>query len=202
MGALAAVLRLLERVNSAALAFGRSLTWVCVAIMVVVILVQVFFRYVLNAPLAWTEELARVFMIWMTAFAAPSAYRWAGFVSIDMLRDSLPAIPRRIFMIALLVAALLVLLILVDQSLAFFERGFRTTLASIWYPVFGTGEDGGWGIVKYEKFSRAWVYLAMPVLFIAMTVVNVEMLLREVGRLLGREEDFPEPPRPMIVEAE
>ena len=58
--------------------------------MVIVILVQVFFRYVLNNALPWPDELARFLMLWMTGFIAPSAYRWGGFVSIEMLPQLLP----------------------------------------------------------------------------------------------------------------
>ena len=58
--------------------------------MVLVILIQVFFRYALNNALPWPDEFARFLMLWMTGFIAPSAYRWGGFVSIDMLKDLLP----------------------------------------------------------------------------------------------------------------
>ena len=53
--------------------------------MVIVILVQVFFRYVLNNALPWPDEVARFLMLWMTGLIAPSAYRWGGFVSIEFL---------------------------------------------------------------------------------------------------------------------
>ncbi len=39
--------------------------------MVVCILIQVFFRYVLNNALPWPDEAARFLMLWMTGFIAP-----------------------------------------------------------------------------------------------------------------------------------
>ena len=66
------------------------MAWIAIFLMVIVILLQVFFRYVLNNALPWPDELARFLMLWMTGFIAPSAYRWGGFVSIEMLPQLLP----------------------------------------------------------------------------------------------------------------
>lgn len=196
ISALAAVLGALEAVNTRLLTLGRSLSWICVAIMVSSILLQVFFRYVLDAPLSWSEELARMMMVWMTAFAAPSAYRWSGFVSIDMVRDALPDLLRRTLSLLLLLLALMVLIKLFELSLNFFERGFRSKMAGLWYPVFGATEGGGFGFVKYEKVVRAWVYLAMPVCFGTMLLVNVELVLREILRWARGDDAFPIPRPP------
>ncbi|MDA9735148.1 TRAP transporter small permease subunit, partial [SAR116 cluster bacterium] len=56
------------------LKIGRNLAWIAIFLMVIVILLQVFFRYVLNNALPWPDELARFLMLWMTGFIAPSAY--------------------------------------------------------------------------------------------------------------------------------
>lgn len=183
MGALAKLLGWLESLNSALLYAGRSLAWICVAIMVVSILIQVFFRYVLNNALPWPEEVARALMMWMTAFAAPSAYRWGGFVSIDMFRDALPGVLRRVVVLALLVIALAVLAQLVDLSFSFYERGFRTRMATIDLP-------------------RAYIYLSLPVCFVLMILVSVELVLREICRILGGDERFPDPRQPFETVAE
>ena len=62
--------------------FNDSTIWLCnqveialIALMMIVILIQVFFRYVLNNSLVWPEETARFLMVWMTFIAAPIAYR-------------------------------------------------------------------------------------------------------------------------------
>ena len=76
--------------NTIILKLGRQLAWIAIGLMVVIILIQVYFRYVLNSALPWPDEAARFLMLWMTGFIAPSAYRWGGFVSIEMLFRMLP----------------------------------------------------------------------------------------------------------------
>ena len=77
--------------NTIILKLGRQLAWIAIGLMVVIILIQVYFRYVLNSALPWPDEAARFLMLWMTGFIAPSAYRWGGFVSIEMLFRMLPS---------------------------------------------------------------------------------------------------------------
>ena len=42
--------------------------------MLLAVLGQVVFRYVLNKPLPWSEELARYMMVWIASVAAAEAY--------------------------------------------------------------------------------------------------------------------------------
>jgi TRAP-type C4-dicarboxylate transport system permease small subunit len=56
-----------------------------IAGMVVLIASQVGFRYVLNEPLAWTEEVARHLMVWAGLLGAAVAYRRKGHLGMDIL---------------------------------------------------------------------------------------------------------------------
>lgn len=181
MPALVTTLRILEAFNSRLLAIGRHIAWVLVALMVATILLQVFMRYVVGSALPWPEEVARALMIWMMALVAGSGYRWGAFVSIDLVGERLPKVLARTLQLVLLVLALVLLVELFVLAIEFFQRGFRTRAASF-------------------KLSRAWIYLAMPVCFGSMILVNVELLLRAIGRTFGREEDFPTPPNPLVVD--
>jgi len=61
-----------------------------------VVNVSVFFRYVLNSPLSWSNELARYLLVFTVVFAAAVALRHNMFVNVQVVRDLLPVIPRRI----------------------------------------------------------------------------------------------------------
>lgn len=150
---------------------GRNIAWVLVTLMISVILLQVFCRYVLGNALPWPEEVARALMIWMMAVVAGEAYRRGSFVAIDMLLYALPSKASSLLKLALLLLAGAVLLKLSLMGVEFFERGFRSRAASI-------------------HISRAWIYLAMPVCFFTMLLANIELCLREIGCLLGDKKTF------------
>ncbi len=69
------------------------------AFMMVLMALQVSFRYLLNSPLAWTEELARFAFIWMTFIAGYLAARNAEHVAITAVQERLPNIPSKILKI-------------------------------------------------------------------------------------------------------
>ena len=173
----------LAAVNTVVLWGGRQIAWVMIALMVFAIMLQVFYRYVLNDALPWPEEAARALMIWMMALMAPSAYRWGGFVSITMISDALPKMLRSLLTIAMFVLAGVVLYVLLTQAINHFNSGFMFKSSSL-------------------KIPLAWMYLAMSVCFGLMLSVNTELLLRHIGRLFGNPEDFPIPEDPDLMGAE
>ena len=183
MAPLASLVRVISRVNDAALWAGRQAAWIAIGAMVIVILLQVFFRYVLNNALPWPEEAARALMIWMMALIAPSAFRWGAFVSITTLSDALPATLRRVLTMLLLVLSAAVLTVLLAQAVKHFNSGFLFRSSSL-------------------KIPLAWIYVAMSVCFGLMMSVNLELLLRTFGRTFGNPDDFPRPPPPEILSGE
>jgi len=59
-------------------------------IMLSVIVLQVFNRYVLNAALSWPEELSRYLQIWVGLLAAIYAYQEGSHVGVTFLLEKLP----------------------------------------------------------------------------------------------------------------
>ncbi len=55
----------------------------------VVIIAQVFFRYVLGSSISWSEELARYLMIWMALVGASVAVRQGAHVGVTLLVERL-----------------------------------------------------------------------------------------------------------------
>lgn len=54
------------------------------------VLLQVFSRWLLPTVPSWTEETARIFLIWMVGFGGGLAYRDGSYVNVDLLINLLP----------------------------------------------------------------------------------------------------------------
>ena len=161
----------LQKVNTFFLRIGRNFAWVAILLMVVVIMIQVFFRYVLNNALPWPDEVARFLMLWMTGLIAPSAYRWGGFVSIDILERFLPKLISNLLILFLLTLSLGVLIIGFELGLKHINAGWIFSSASIKIPYHLIGG-------KAEAIKLAWMYMSLPVGIVFLISVNIELILR------------------------
>jgi len=68
----------------------ESLALVCMAVMTVLIVAQVILRYVFNAPLTWSEELARIVFIYMTFMGIGAAYGRRRHMFVDAIVTLFP----------------------------------------------------------------------------------------------------------------
>lgn len=72
-----------------------SLFWLGFS-MAAIVAVQVFFRYVLNHSIFWSEELARYLLVWLTFLGASVAYRRHAHATVDVIYRRLPEWGKRI----------------------------------------------------------------------------------------------------------
>lgn len=66
----------------------RGINWmlaVLMAVMVVVIALQVWYRFILNNPLDWSEELGRYVFVWISFLGAAAGVRYQVHLGIDVL---------------------------------------------------------------------------------------------------------------------
>jgi len=63
--------------------------------LVLVVFVQVLFRYVIYQPFAWTEEGARFLFIWLCLLGAAAAAKRGAHFAVDLLPRRLPPRPGR-----------------------------------------------------------------------------------------------------------
>ncbi len=108
------------------------------------VLLGVFFRYVLNDSLSWSEELARYCLIWMSWFGASLALRRGGHIAVEFVIDALPPKARKI---AVLGGELLTLFFL---------------LVVLWYGIKATGNVSRQSTIALG-ISMAGPYASVPV---------------------------------------
>lgn len=185
MQVLIALSKLFALVNASALTMGRWLGAICILLMVVIILTQVFFRYVVGLGLAWPEEASRFLMLWSAGLMIGTAYRRGGFVAIDLLAALLPRLLQHLLTLILFAVAMIILW-------KAWQIGLRevTGLAG----RFGTDSlnvPTSWDLSSWRKVPKAWQMAAMLVGIGALIMVTLEMILREVIALLGRAADLP-----------
>jgi TRAP-type C4-dicarboxylate transport system permease small subunit len=185
----------LETVITLVLRVGRWIATAAIGIMVLVILTQVFFRYVLNNALPWPDEAARFLMLWMTGLMAPSAFRWGGFVAIDMVPEMLPRRMGLILNLAILVVSLSVLIVALQLGIKHINSGWLFNSSSLKVPLHLIGGEA-------VRLKLAWMYMSIYVGFVGMTVVGVELILKNLHMLIDENADYGEVPDRQVLSAE
>ena len=177
MKALDFPIQILARCNTAILRLSRHLSVIALALMVVIMLLQVFFRYALNNALPWPDEAARFCMLWMTGLMAPLALRHGGFVAIDMFQQMLPRLLATILQITLWLLALIVLIVAVQIGWDHFNAGWLFKSSSMKIPA---------GLISERpvRMPLAYSYLSLLLSVCLMISVSVELTMRHVRQLL------------------
>lgn len=185
MGGLLAIARPLATLNESVLKIGRAIGMAAMVVMVAAILIQVFFRYVLNNALPWPDEAARFCMLWMTGLMAPTAFRRGGFVAIDMLVVALPRGIALLLTLVLLCLSLLVLTFAVNIGWSEVTGfGGRFATAALYVPT-------SFGFDEWYRVPRSWMMLSLFLGVVMLFAVNVELILRNVISLLGGADELP-----------
>lgn len=173
---------LLARINAALLLIGLWLGAASLGVMLIFILIQVFFRYVIGQALPWSEEAARFLMLWMTGLMVPTAFRQGGFVAIDMILDLLPRFLASFINLLFLFLAATVLY--VGMKIGWNEvtgLGGRFAMSAIAVP---TSLD----LSTWMKVPRGWMMSSLAVGVTLMFIVNIELILRALVGMLGQND--------------
>ena len=165
------LLKLFTAVNERLCNVARDTAGLLLIAMVVIVLLQVVFRYVLNNSLIWTEELSKTLMVWTALLVAPWAYRHGANVRIEMFVGELSKKAQAILTLALNLLVFWIVAIFLSESFGFFERGLTVRTDSL--PI-----------------QVAWFYSIVPVAFSLLLLVCFETLLRNTLALRHPEEDF------------
>ena len=75
----------------------RTLSFLMFVVMIAVVFAQVILRYFFGMPLAWSDELSRLLLVWVSFMGVTLVhYSDAGHPAVTFLVDKLPNAPREV----------------------------------------------------------------------------------------------------------
>ncbi len=140
------------------------LCMVTMAGMTFVVLLGVVFRYIINMPLSWTEELSRYLMIWSASLAISIGIKEKGHVGLTVLIDK---------------ARSKILRNILETSVFFVTLVFLSIM--IYYSIQMVAE-AKWQISQGLGISMVLPTLAVPVAMIIGLVQLVARYILDLGK--------------------
>jgi TRAP-type C4-dicarboxylate transport system permease small subunit len=149
--------------------------WLAVALLVAmtaVVSLAVFYRYVLNRPLGWYDEVASFLLVWLTFVGAVVVTRRRRHIGFELVVErSRPPVRRALEVLSeLLVLAFEALIVVYGWNLVA-RMGDETAVSLLW-------------------LEMGWVYAIMPATAALMALVTLERL---AALLSGAPPDHPGP---------
>ena len=144
--------------------------WAVVLLVLMVILVSlgVFFRYFLDAALAWYDEFASYLLVWLTFYGSVVASYRQRHIGFDLLLEQMMPGTRK----------------LVEAIAECFVLGFQVVLFYYgWLLMHRMGDETA---VSLVWIKMGWVYSVLPITGGLMLLISVNRLLH---LLLGKGEE-------------
>ena len=124
---------------------------ICLASLLVVLALQVFFRYVLQTGLSWSEEVSRFLFIWFVYISASYAVQKGTHIRVSIVSDLLP--PAMRFWMSLLADA-----VWIGFNGLVIVSGIMLVDRMMQHPVYSTS----------LLLPLSYIYLVIPVAHAAM----------------------------------
>jgi TRAP-type C4-dicarboxylate transport system permease small subunit len=133
-----------------------SLAALLMGAIVVIMVVQVFARYVLNDSLIWAEELCRYLLIWITFLFIGIAYQRGEFIAVDVVPNMLTPRWRFVLKLVVTVPVIVFLWLMVTNGYTHATRFSAQVIPAI---------DFLWSSLTGErvKVPIVWVYISVPI---------------------------------------
>lgn len=115
--------------------FLRTVCFLLMLAMVVIIFSQVIARYVLSNSLSWSEELGRYIFVWMTFIGSAIAVRNKLHVSLDMFISCLPRPIQKLCLIVSYVSMMVFTGVVIYGGYKFVLKGSNQISAAMQLPM-------------------------------------------------------------------
>ncbi len=167
-----AYIRFIDSVNTGV----KYIVSIMLAVLAILVVLQVTTRFVINVPLAWTEEIARYLMIYVVFLGSGLAMRYNQHIAIDFLIDVMKNVKNkaRLQTVVLLISAVFCLL------LAYYGTQLTFIVVDQSTPTLG--------------YSMSWAYAAVPFGAMLMLLNIIALLIQpkkiedSIDRIVGENE--------------
>jgi TRAP-type C4-dicarboxylate transport system permease small subunit len=108
------------------------------SILASVVGIQVVFRYILNNPLSWPEELAGYVLVWFTLFGAVVATKRKAHTIVEFLLKRVSSeVHKTMLVLSFILISSLLWILIITGSIVTFKTNFPTvTLPFSWRTVY------------------------------------------------------------------
>lgn len=103
--------------------------------MFIVVLIQVFTRFIMNNPASWTEEVARYLMVWMSFLGAGVGLKYGLHMSLGIVTDRLSGMASTIVRILCVLLTLLVGVIIAYFGFRYMMVGKERVSMALQFPM-------------------------------------------------------------------
>ncbi|MBT2583369.1 TRAP transporter small permease [Planococcus sp. ISL-109] len=104
-------------------------------VLVTVVFLQVIFRFVLGSPLAWTEELARYSLIWLTFLGAAYAMSLRAHIGMEVFVNLFRTSGKKALYIVASLASLMFFLLMVIEGYSLAMQGMSQSSPVLRIPM-------------------------------------------------------------------
>ncbi len=112
----------------------EALSALAFAALFIVFMVQIFYRYILNEPLSWTQEIAEILYVWIVCVGAATIVTEREHVSFSLIYAAVQPPMRRIFAIVGTAFVTLTLLVTLPGNIDYILFTFRQKTPTLRLP--------------------------------------------------------------------
>lgn len=131
------------------------------SILVVLVVMQVFFRFVINFSMGWSEELARYLLIWIAWIAASFAVHKNAHIRVEILKDMFKTKTKQILEFLVLIICFGFAVFLAVEGTKFI-LAIKTTMQ----------------VSPSLKLNMWIVYLAVPIGGVLMAIRFIQQMIK------------------------
>lgn len=105
------------------------------AVMIVAVFLQVLFRFFLDQPLAWTEELARYLLIWITFLGSAYAMAIKAHIGTEYIQKHLSPLMNKVVLTVAALLSIFFFMVMVYQGYLLAARSMTQTSPTLLVPM-------------------------------------------------------------------